>query len=475
MRRFRTYLSILSMVLLSLTITAQSNEVKVEAIFTFQEFIGYVKTHHPLIKQAQLRLTEGEATLLKARGGFDPKIEVDYDRKKFKDTEYYDQLNSTFKIPTWYGVEFKANFEENTGEFLDPSLDVPDGGLYSAGVSLSLARGLLVNERAASLRMAKAFREQTRAERDLMVNKVLFDASTTYLIWLEAHNDALIYQNFLENARTRLNAVTRSVEAGDVPEIDATEASIAVLTRERLLADALLKRQKASLALSNYLWIDGIPLELTDAMIPSQPDIAYFEEVLNVESSVAMDFSAENHPKLSAIDAKIKGLEIDRSLKRNNLLPKVELQYNFLSTEYDQISSFNTANYKAFLDVSFPLFLRKERGELRLSNAKLQNAEFERLTTILQIENEVEAAQTEIGSLQTQNDLMNEIVTRYQTMLQAEERKFELGESSLFLVNSREQKLIDARLKENELTIKQFTATAALYHKLGVLSVDDVN
>ena len=67
---------------------------------SFQEYLGYVKAYHPLVKQANLILNLGEANLLKARGGFDPKVAVDFNRKKFKDTEYFNELNSTFKIPT---------------------------------------------------------------------------------------------------------------------------------------------------------------------------------------------------------------------------------------------------------------------------------------------------------------------------------------------------------------------------------------
>jgi hypothetical protein len=131
----------------------EENSVDISSeILTFEEFLGFVKKHHPLVKQANLVLSIGEANLLKARGGFDPKFEVDFDRKKFKGIEYYDQLNSTFKIPTWYGVELKANFEQNSGQFLDPSLTAPNEGLYSAGVSFSLAQGILINDRMAALK-----------------------------------------------------------------------------------------------------------------------------------------------------------------------------------------------------------------------------------------------------------------------------------------------------------------------------------
>ena len=113
---------------------------------------------------------------MKARGGFDPKIAVDYSTKEFKGTEYYDLLNTTFKIPTWYGIEFKGNFEQYSGEYVNAERNVPDDGLYSAGVSLSLGRGSWMNERMATVKKAKFFREQSKADRDLLVNQILFEA-----------------------------------------------------------------------------------------------------------------------------------------------------------------------------------------------------------------------------------------------------------------------------------------------------------
>ena len=44
----------------------------------FREYLGYVKKYHPIAKQAEMVLTVGQANLMKARGGFDPKIAVDY-------------------------------------------------------------------------------------------------------------------------------------------------------------------------------------------------------------------------------------------------------------------------------------------------------------------------------------------------------------------------------------------------------------
>lgn len=440
-------------------------------ILTFEEFLGFVKKHHPLVKQANLVLSIGEANLLKARGGFDPKIEVDFDRKKFKDIEYYDQLNSTFKIPIWYGVELKANFEQNNGQFLNPSLNVPYDGLYSAGVSLSLAQGLLINDRMAALKKAKIFVRQSQADRELLVNNIIVEASKAYFEWLQATNEQKIHTNFLDNAQERLKAIERSVEEGDKAAIDITEARITFQNRKLELEAAKLNGRKASLKVSNFLWLNEIPLQLEEKVSPKSLEIEMLENILNINSFLNNRIPSENHPKLLSLQAKIDGLEVERKLNKNNLLPKVGLQYNYLSEEYDRLNSFNTTNYKAFVNLSFPLFLRKERGNLKLTNYKIQDAEFKQDITILELTNKLNAIRFEINSLSEQVQIIEKIVVDYEKLVSAEERKFSLGESSLFLINSREQKLIDARLKENSLFTKQLKSYVSYFNVLGLADI----
>ena len=53
---------------------------------TYNEYLGYVKKYHPMVKSANLEVNGAQANLMMARGGFDPKIEVDFDKKQFKDS-----------------------------------------------------------------------------------------------------------------------------------------------------------------------------------------------------------------------------------------------------------------------------------------------------------------------------------------------------------------------------------------------------
>lgn len=436
-------------------------------VLSFSEYLGYVKKYHPIVKQANVIIDESEAKLLKARGSFDPKLEVDYDRKKFKNTEYFDILNATFKIPTWYGVELKGNFEQNTGTFLNPENNVPVDGLYNVGISVSLARGLLINERMATLKQAKLFQNQAVADNQLLVNDILYEASKSYFNWLKTYQEKKVYEEFLSNAKLRLQGVKRSYNLGEKPAIDTTEVRIAVNNRKLNLEKAKLNYVKASLELSNHLWIENIPVEIQPNIVPDDTINNYIDDVLQTDITT-LGTDLENHPKLQSLDYKYKGLEVERRLKRNNLLPQIDLQYNFLSETPETISSFNTANYKAGLAIKFPLFLRKERAELKLTNYKLQAIGFDKQATSLVLKNKLNTIQQEINSYQNQITLANVIVSDYTILLKGEERKFEIGESSLFLINSRESKLIENKLKVIELENSLLNSKGRLFNTFGI-------
>ena len=444
-----------------------SNAQDTVTVISLSEYLGYVKTYHPVVKQANLIVSESEVKLLKARGAFDPKLEVDYQRKVFKNTEYYDKLNAAFKIPTWYGIELKGNFEENEGFYLNPESNVPEDGLYSVGVSVSLARNLLINNRMAMLKQAKLFVKQAEADQQMEVNNVIYNATITYFNWLKTYNEKRLYEDFLANAEMRFKGIKKSYEVGEMPAIDTLEARIALNNRKLNLEKARIKFLKSSLELSNYLWLnENTPIEIRENVIPDINTYQDVDTVLNTSGFNIENLDLNNHPKIQSLDYKLQSLNVERRLKLNNLLPSIDLQYNFLSETPEIARSFSTSAYKSGLNISFPLFLRKERGDLKLARLKMQNTEFDIQTTRVTLKNKIDAINQELKSFESQNEFTKVIVEDYGTMLMAEERKFFLGESSLFLVNSRESKLIDAKLKAIELENDFFNTKANLFNVL---------
>lgn len=453
---FRTLLFLL----FTTWISAQEKNIKE---LTYNEYLGYVKKYHPMVKSANLEISEAQANLMVARGGFDPKIEVDFDKKQFKDTEYYSLLNSSFKIPTWYGIEVKAGFDNSEGVYLNPQNTLPNQGLTSLGITIPLGQGLLINQRMADLRKAKIQIQLSQAQRKLQAIEVLYDASVAYFNWKRNYSEVQLYLDYLKNAETRFKGVASLIKNGDKPAIDSVEAGILVRNRKLNLEDSQLKLAKAKLELSNFLWLENnVPLELQDTIIPEENLENTIKETLKTNELLVETISIENHPKINSLQSKIEILEVERKLKANSLLPKVDVGYHYLS-EPDYWNDTNFNNYKVGVNFSFPVFLRKERGGLQLAKFKIQDTRYLLDLERVQLKNKISAQQTEINSLERQLKLISDLVNDYNTMLSSEERLFSFGESSIFLINSRENNLVSSQLSALSLQNRYLISNAELF------------
>jgi outer membrane protein TolC len=438
-------------------------------VLGLNEYLAYVKEYHPVAQQANFEISAAQAKLLKSRGAFDPKLEIDWQNKEFDSKEYYDILNSTFKIPTWYGIEVKAGFEQNQGQFLNPQNSVPEDGLYSAGVSVPIGQGLFINQRMADLKQAKIMQDLGQAQRDIRLNALLYDAVLAYLDWYLAHREVELFDDFLERSQIRFEGIKQSALAGDIPTIDTLEAGIIVQNRKLSLEQANLKLIKSRLSLSNFLWFENnVPLELNPLVDPEELTPNSIDPVLGTNLLQLENFQLENHPKIRALDFKIDQLEVNRRLKAELLKPQLDVQYNFINERVSQVDNlnFNTNDYKAGLFFKLPLFLRKERGDLKLAKIKVNEAELDLDYESLQLQNKIQASRSEIISYNTQLQTFKSIVKDYASLLNAEERKFSFGESSVFLINSREVKLIDSKLKEIKVFEKLLKSKADLFNVL---------
>lgn len=455
---------IILLILISYHIKAQSFK---EKELSFSEYIGYVKKYHPLVRQSGLILSKSEAELLTARGGFDPKIEVDYDQKDFKDKNYYSLLKSTFKIPTWYGIEIKAAFDNSEGLYVNPQNTTPNNGLTSIGISIPLGQGLFINKRMADVRMAKVQLQLSAAEQKMETTDVIYEASLAYFNWKRAFDEAELYKTYLEYAQKRYDGILRLIETGDKPAIDSVEAGILVKTRELSLKDAQLKLTKSRLELSNFLWIDNVPVELEENISPEENVRNSVDTSLNTNLQLNPSAALDSHPKIQSLQSKLSMLEIERRYKANMLLPEMNVSYNYLS-EPAYFTDYRFQDYKIGLNFSFPLFLRKERGALQLAKLKIQDGQLDLELERVALKNKILTYSAEIESLNQQQLTAAGLVKDYTVMLSSEEKLFSFGESSLFLINSRENNVVSSRLAEINTENRLLASIANLYKVLSI-------
>lgn len=421
------------------------------------EYIQLIKKNHPVIKQAMLLGRQAEVEQQKARGNFDPKLFSNIDQKSFDQKNYFTIGEGGVKVPSWYGVEFKAAYLWSNGEFLNPENKLPNAGQALVGLSANVLQGLLIDVRRAALQQAKILKDLNQAEQKQLINDLLLAARKTYWEWQFAYERILIYQSALQFAEQQFRAVRESFFLGDKPAIDTVEARIAAQTRQIQLNEAQLEYQNTTLLLSNYLWSpNNIPLNLAGNVKPLRLDNFQLDPVSLTKQETLRQQIQQNHPALQAYTFKLAQLEIDQKLKTDKLKPQLQLEFNLLSNGGDFINNstdennFNalfTENYKWGARFSFPLLLRKERASIQLNQVKTLDTEYSFQQKRQELQNKLESALLEQQTITNQIDLQNQMTQDYQRLLDAENEKFQIGESSVFLVNSRQQKLIEAQLK----------------------------
>ncbi len=427
-------------------------------LLTYTDFLGVVLENHPIAKQAALRGQTGAQYLRVARGAFDPYLAAGYDAKQFAGKNYWQVLESSVRIPTWFGTELYAGFNSATGDYLDESQYLPKNGQAALGLEINLGRGLFIDQRRADLRKAAIYAQSTLVEQRLMLLDLIQDATSAYWQWWLACANKATYLEALGLAQVRFEAVRGSYERGENPAIDTLEAYLQVQNRELNLNEADVELIKSSRMLNNYLWDpEGRPVEFLATLKPQTIQNSD-ANALPILPEGVLDSLLQDHPDILYYQFQEDQLVIEERWRKEQLKPEIILKYQALTAApagNELLGNLAPAsNLKYGIKFSFPLFLRKQRGYLELTRINIQEVQLQQDRKQVELRNKVGALSQQMVAIAAQVVLYRDMVTNYLRLVNAETERFQLGESSIFLINSREQKLIEAELKLNELQAK---------------------
>ncbi len=415
-----------------------------ESTISYEEFIEQVRANHPVARQASLQEAFASARRLRARGGFDPQIYSDWDEKYFDSKHYFQIFQTQVKVPLQYGLTVSGAYERNEGVFLNPERTTDDFGLWALGIEANLWQGLLFDERRAGLRQAEIYNFQTENKRVELLNSLLFNAASTFVEWQEKEGVQRVLEEGLELANTYFEATKASYENGEKPAIDTLEAALIVQDRLNALQQNQIGLEKSRQVVLQYLWEDERPARNLNGRPDSlQMNRFIFDESQNTDTII------DNYPKIREKQLKQAALQIDERLKREKTKPKIKLKYQpLLATGAENIVPTYTINdYKWGVSFSMPMFRRQARAELEENQLKQE-------ALGLEIESEQAALRAKINFNRTQRiqllalmDLLRSNVDNYFRLLQGEQERFQFGESSVFILNKRQEKYLEAQIK----------------------------
>ena len=441
-------------------------------------FRTQVLENHPFARQADLFREQAAASLQRARGGFDPKLYSDFSAKNFKDKTYFQHTEAGLKLPTWLGLELKGAYNYATGAFVNPEASLPSNGQANFGFNWTLGQGLMIDERRAALRQANIGLQQADAERAALLNDLLLDAAKTYWTWVVADNTLQILTAALQQAEQRNTAIRESFFQGERSAVDTLETFIQVQNRRIDVNFARIDLQNALLALQNFLWTsDREPVPVAQV----SPSPSLFGGAYVPLSATALGEMAQQarlqHPELRLYDAKLRSLEVERRLKNEKRKPVLDLSYYLLGEGWQFFPTTGSdgagvlgQDIKWGINFSYPILNRKARGDLRITEIKMAQTDWELRQKRQVIANKVQQYANELNNLDAQVALYRDITTNYRTLLDAENERFTFGESTVFLVNTREQRWLDAQIKYLKLMSEYRKTEAGLQWAAGTLA-----
>lgn len=440
-----------------------------------KEFLNIILSSHPIIKQGKNLNAMAQSELLYRRGQLEPKLLVDYTLKEYTSKNYFNYFDLGLKIPTWYGVDVEFGYENNEGIFINPSNFTPPGGLGYVGLKIPIGQGMIIDERRSSIRQAKYMALINENERVKIINKMVFSAFKDYLDWAFFYKKYFLVKTSYTFANDLYLASKERINQGDLAAIDSTEALLKLQEAWLELQDAQNDYQNSQLAVSNHLWTSQYePLELDSNTIPLSDT-----SLININDN---DFkqiyqtAIISHPELLKNDNKLKQMAIEKSFAVNQLAPNFDINFKYLtskSTNYlgeanwDYLSN----NYKVTFNWVQPLLLRKERSKLQMAKIKLDQINIEQTLLKREISNRLNSSYNDVSTYRILikiNDKTRILATQ---LRDAENEKFKQGESTIFLLNSRETKRIATEIKLEDMLRKYEKSKWQLLYDAGIYEV----
>jgi outer membrane protein TolC len=439
---------------LALPYRADGQEPPTPPSLQVEEYIKKVQKQFPLIALADIQTDKADAVLLQSKGAFDVQLGTDFNQKFFSESNYYRIFNGGAQWQSPFAFRLEAGVDLADGIYLNPERNFPESGLGYMGITMPLGKGLLIDKARAGLRDAQLFQELQMQRRLQMRNAFMSQALEAYFEWVQNEELYQTYEKITEAAEDRYRFVYSAFEGGDLAPIDTLEAYMQFRQRRLELIATDNKRKSAEAKIQNF--IPDFALENWSA--PSFDEIAALWQTRSNEFWTA---TLLEHPKIIDLQIERERLLVDRRLARESLKPKVDIKYQWLNSinqirTGDITSTLSPNDYTWGISFSYPIPMRAARGKMQLNKIK----QFENQFKINQLRQELNARMQALLEIQSNfEDIIGEyntLINDFRRLLQAERTLFEMGESSLFLVNTRENRLLSAQITYINLQYSAF-------------------
>ena len=349
--------------------------------------------------------------------------------------------------------------------------------LTSLGVDLRqpLLRNRAIDPARAALRVTALDRDRSSAALERQVLQTVSEVESAYWSLVAARRDLNVRRGSLALAEAQRADTQVRIDARTVPVSDFAQPTAEVERRRGDLFEAQEAVARAERALKQLMIGDaGDPLWTTELTPADQPEGI----PMAVDVTRALADAERNRPEFAELGAQISGNEVDITIARDGLKPRLDLVAGYsmrgLGGDLNQraasipgypvsypsslqggpFTSWRTLTDQKFPDATIgfslelPIGNHAARGELGVAQARRRQSETALLQTRERIAIEVRNAATALETAAGRIQAARAGLTAAETQLRAEQDRFGVGLSTNFFVLTRQNDLALAQLAE---------------------------
>lgn len=426
---------------------------RAEDPLSLDEVLASVDRSYPALRAALREADIAEGELRSAKGAFDPNLRAS---ANVDPVNYYKGFRTSTEVvvPTtlwgttlWAGWGYGDNdFPSYYGNYVTNA-----AGEARIGASIPFWRNGPTDRRRANIERAELGRILAQASIDQQKIEITRAASLRYWDWVAAGQRRAIVVSLLDIAVARDAAIAARVSRGDLPEIERTDNSRAIVQRQGLVVSAQRDVERAAIELSLFLRDGrGEPSIVTATRLPGT-----LPEPLGIDSATVKrdgDVARANRPEVRRFVLQAQQTEIERRWAKNQMAPAIDFRVAGaldLGKNPDPTNlSRERPELALGLVIDIPILNRANDGRVQAADATLTRLEDQRRLAQDRVGAEVADALSALEAARQRVAIARREVGLATQLEAAERQKFDLGDSTLLVVNLREQATVESRLRE---------------------------
>ena len=352
---------------------------------------------------------------------------------------------------------YTRTIKKQTMVMMGQKIEIGIPNQYQGGLTVSLpifAPTLYKSMKLTKTDVALAV-EQARASKQDLVNQV---TKAFYQMLLAQDSYAVLEKSYAQS-EANFNIVKAKFEQGKVSEYDKISAEVQM---RNLQPSVISARNAVELSRLQLVVLMNIEPEIN---IVLDGNLADYEEAV-FAGVLTADNSLENNSSLQQMDLNTRMLQQTLSLNKQNFMPMVALQFNYMYTCMTDNFKFKEYEWNPYsnvsLSVSVPLFKYSNFSAMKKTNIQIAQLMKNRDYTARQLAMQQQSYLNSMAASAEQVSSNKEAITQAQKGRDIAEKLYEVGRGTVLELNSAEVALTQARLTYAQSIYDYLTAKADL-------------